>query len=94
MPIVGAAFLWAVSRAFARIDIEHDNPRQTPLVHRVDPSARQTGKSGEVFEPRQPFGLERPIWLAEAARSMGALPPTTQRMAGSWHNRSASFTSS
>jgi hypothetical protein len=27
-------------------------------VHRVDPLARQIGKSGEVFRPRQPFGLE------------------------------------
>ena len=58
MPIVGAAFLCAVSRAFARIHIEHDDPRLTPLVHRVDPLARQIGKSGEVFRPRQPFGLE------------------------------------
>ena len=57
MPIIGAAFLCAVSRAFARIHIEHNDPRRTPLVHRVDPLAR-IGKSGEVFPPRQPFGLE------------------------------------
>jgi len=58
MPIVGAAFLCAVSRALARIHIEHDDPRLTPLVHRVDPLARQIGKRGEVFRPCQPFGLE------------------------------------
>ena len=27
-------------------------------MHRVDPLARQIGESGEVFRPRQPFGLE------------------------------------
>ena len=58
MPTVGAAFLCAVSRTFARIHIEHDDPRLTPLVHRVNPLARQIGKIGEVFRPRQPFGLE------------------------------------
>src|SRR5713101_157638 len=35
---------------------------------------------------------KRPIWLAEAARPIGAAPPTTQRIVGSRHNRSASFT--
>jgi len=94
MPIVGATFLCAVSRAFARIHIEHDDPRLTPLVHRVDPLARQIGKSGEVFGRVSQSVSKRPIWLAEATRSMGALPPTTQRIAGSRHNRSASFTSS
>src|SRR5712691_11043475 len=29
---------------------------------------------------------KRPIWLAEAARPIGAPPPTTQRIAGSWHS--------
>src|SRR3954452_17590168 len=36
----------------------------------------------------------RPIWLVEAACSVTARPPTTQRMAGSCASRSASFTSS
>ena len=76
VPVVGAAFLCAVSRAFARIHIEHDDPRLTPLVHRVDPLARQISEGGEVHRP------------------IGAPPPTTQRIAGSRHNRSASFTSS
>jgi hypothetical protein len=58
MPVVGAAFLFAVSRAFARIHIEHDDPRLAPFVHRVDSLARQIGESGEIFRPRQPFGLE------------------------------------
>src|SRR6476660_10241676 len=58
MADVGAAFLFAVSWAFARIHVEHDDPGLTPLVHRVDPLARQIGESGEVFRPRQPLGLE------------------------------------
>jgi hypothetical protein len=35
-----------------------------------------------------------PPWLAGAAEPAIAWSPTTQRIAGSWHNRSASFTSS
>src|SRR3954467_4531124 len=37
---------------------------------------------------------KRPIWLAEAAYCVTALPPTIQRRAGSCASRSASFTSS
>jgi hypothetical protein len=37
---------------------------------------------------------KRPIWLGEAAQARAALPPTIQRIAGSWRSRSASFTSS
>jgi hypothetical protein len=35
---------------------------------------------------------KRPIWLAEAAEPAIARSPTTQRIAGSRHSRSASFT--
>jgi hypothetical protein len=38
--------------------------------------------------------LPQPIWLAEAAELAIAHPPTTQRIAGSRHSLSASFTSS
>ncbi len=37
---------------------------------------------------------KRPIWLVEAAPRSTARPPTIQRIAGSRHKRSASFTSS
>src|SRR3984893_11299055 len=37
---------------------------------------------------------KRPIWLGDAAQLRDALPPTIQRIAGSWRRRSASFTSS
>jgi hypothetical protein len=39
MPIVGAPFLLAIGRAFARIHVQHDNSRRSPLVHLVDPPA-------------------------------------------------------
>ncbi len=94
MAVVGAAFLFAVGRALARIHVQHDDPRLTPLVHRLDPLARQISEGGEVHRTGQLFGLEAPIWLAEAPLPIGALPPTTQRMAGSRNSRSASFTSS
>ena len=58
MAVVGAALLLAVGRAFARIHVEHDDPRRSPLVHRVDPLARQIGESGEVLRSSQPLGLE------------------------------------
>src|SRR5271169_7262203 len=48
MPVVSAAFLLAVSRALARIHVEHDGPRRSPLVHLVDPLARPIGASGEA----------------------------------------------
>src|SRR5216683_2865185 len=53
------------------------------------------GRSARVarFSGRASHSVsKRPIWLAEAARPIGAPPPTTQRIAGSRHNRSASFT--
>ena len=58
MPVVGAAFLVAVGRALARIHVEHDDARLTPLVHLVNPPAGQIGKSGEVLGPGQPLRLE------------------------------------
>jgi hypothetical protein len=35
-----------------------DHLRRSPLVHLVDPPARQIGESGEVLRPGQPLGLE------------------------------------
>jgi hypothetical protein len=58
MAVIGTAFLCAVGRALARIHVEHDDTRLTPLVHRVDPQARQIGEGGEVLRPGQPLGLE------------------------------------
>jgi hypothetical protein len=54
MAIVGAAFLVAVGRALARIDVEHDSLRGPPVVHLVDPLAGQIGESGKVLGPAQP----------------------------------------
>jgi hypothetical protein len=74
------------------IHIEHDDPRLTPLVHRVDPLAQQIGKSGEVFRPRQPFGLEAAHLAGRGSLTHGRF--AADNPAHRRHNRSASFTSS
>ena len=71
MAVVGAAFLFAVGRALARIHVEHDDLRRSPLVHRVDPLARQIGESGEVLRPRQPLGLEAAHLAGRGAGPIG-----------------------
>ena len=62
----------------------------TASIHWPGRSARAARFAGRVSHSVS----KRPIWLAEAARPIGAWPPTTQRIAGSRHSRSASFTSS
>ena len=94
MAVVSAAFLVAVGRALTRIHVEHDHLWRSLLVHLVDPPAGQIGECSEVPWPAQPLRLEPAIWLAEAAELAIAWWPTTQRIAGSRHSRSASFTSS
>jgi hypothetical protein len=84
MAVVGAAFLFAVGRAFARIHVEHDDPRPTPLVHRLDPLARQIGEGGEVLRPHQPLGLEAPHLADRGApthRCVAADHPAHRRIA-------------
>jgi hypothetical protein len=58
MAVVNATLLFAVGRAFARIHVQHDSLRLAPLVHPIDPLARQVGEDSEVFRPHQPLGLE------------------------------------
>jgi len=58
VPVVGAAFLLAVSRALARIHVEHDDLRRSPRVHLVDPPAGQIGKGSKVLRSSQPLGLK------------------------------------
>src|SRR5262249_1830767 len=88
MAVPDAHLLLTMGWAHARIHVEHDAPWRAAAVHEVDPLAGQVGKSREVRTCREP------IWLGDAARPCAALPPTIQRMAGSWRRRSASFTSS
>ena len=51
MAVVGAAFLLAVGRALARIRVEDDDPRWSPLLHLVDPLTGQIGESSKVLGP-------------------------------------------
>lgn len=92
--VIGAALLLAIGRALARIHVEHDDPRRMPLVRRVNPLARQIGECSEFLGWVSRALSKRPIWLAEAAAPWIARLPTTHRIAGSRHSRSASFTSS
>ena len=94
MAVVGAAFLLAIGRAFARIHVEYDGLRPSPPAHPVDPLTGQIGERGKVLGRLNHFVSKRPIWLAEAADPLIARSPTTQRIAGSRHSLSASFTSS
>ena len=73
MAVVGAAFLLAVGRALARIHVEHDESRRSPLVHLVDPLAGQIGESGEVLGPAQPLRL-KPAHLAGRGGRSGDRP--------------------
>ena len=95
MAVVGAAFLLAVGRALARIHVEHD--RSSAVA--AGAPCRSTGRADRRARQGSPAGSatsvsNRPIWLAEAADPVIARSPTTQRIAGSRHSRSASFTSS
>src|SRR6516162_9813201 len=73
MPVVGAAFLLAIGRALARIHIEHDRLRRSPLVHLVDPLTGQIGKSDKVLGLAQPLRLE-PAHLASRGGTPGDRP--------------------
>src|SRR3954454_4376224 len=58
MTVIGAAFLFAIGRAFARIHVEDDGLRPSPPAHLVDPLTRHIGKRGKVLGSAQPFCLE------------------------------------
>src|SRR3954451_14608215 len=60
MAIVGTAFLLSVSRAFARIHVEHDGLRRSPPAHFVDPLTGQIGESNKVLGPAEPLRFETP----------------------------------
>ena len=94
MAVPHAILLLAMGRAHARIHVEHDAAGRSAAMHKVDPLARQVGKSRKVLVCSKPLRLK----AANLARRSGAplrrLPPTIQRIAGSWRRRSASFTSS
>src|SRR4051812_28301752 len=58
MTVIGTAFLFAISRAFARIHVENDGLRPSPPTHFVNPLSRQIDKSGKVLGPAQPLCLK------------------------------------
>src|SRR5262249_1806887 len=60
MAVPDAHLLLAVGRAHARIHVEHYASRRAATLHKVDPLARQVGKSSEVLGRREPLRLEAP----------------------------------
>src|SRR6516164_4086975 len=94
MAIPDAHLLLAVGRAHAGIHVEHDAMGWPSAVHKVDPLARQVGKSSEVVGRREPLRLEAPH-LARRSRAplrrFAADNPAHRRIV---RRRSASFTSS
>src|SRR3954451_7663216 len=102
MPVVSAAFLFAVEPAPAQAGVGLSLESMSSITV-FDPRRRRTlsiqwpGRSASAarFSGRlSHFVSKRPIWLAEAADPLIARSPTTQRIAGSRHSLSASFTSS
>jgi hypothetical protein len=67
MAVVGAPFLCAVGRALARIHVEHDDARLAPLVHPVDPPARQIGEAARFSGRVRHSVSKRPIWLGRGS---------------------------
>src|SRR3954453_18327791 len=68
MPVVGAAFLFAVGRAFARVHVEYDGLWPSPPAYLVDPLTGQIGKNGEILGPAQPLCLEAPHLAGRGGR--------------------------
>src|SRR3954453_286188 len=67
MTVIGAAFLFAVGGAFARIHVEYDGLRPSPPAHFVNPLTGQIGERGKIGGPAQPFCLK----AAHLARRSG-----------------------
>src|SRR5215211_6192880 len=53
MPVIGAAFLFAIGRAFARIHVKYDGLRPSPPAHFVDPLTGQIGQRSKILGPAQ-----------------------------------------
>ena len=61
MAVPHAILLLAVGRAHARIHVEHDAAGRSSAMHKVDPLARQVGKSSEVLRvcPKTSGGITK-----------------------------------
>src|SRR6476659_1351745 len=68
MPVVGAAFLFAIGRALARIHVEYDGLQPSPPMHFVNPLTGQIGERGKVLGPAQPLCLEAPHLAGRGGR--------------------------
>src|SRR3954447_14708664 len=56
--VIGATFLLAIGRTFARIHVKYDGLRPSPPAYFVNPLTRQIDKSGKVLGPAKPLCLE------------------------------------
>src|SRR6202007_1551022 len=92
--VPGAHLLFAMGGADARIHVEHDAAPWTLSMDKIDPLSRKIGKGGKVLFGGEPSSLEAAHLARRGGANIAALPPTIQRIPGSWRSRSASFTSS
>src|SRR3954454_12302821 len=75
MPVVGAAFLFAVGRAFARIHVEYDSLLPSPPTHFVNPLTGQISERGKVLGPAQPLCLKAAHLTRRSGRPADRLVP-------------------
>src|SRR5262249_20061992 len=80
MAVPDALLLLARGRAHARIHVEHDATRRPSAMHKVDPLARQVGKSSEVLGRREPLRLK----AAHLARRGRAPAPSRVAVPAPW----------
>src|SRR3954468_208371 len=73
--IVGAAFLFAVGRTFARIHVEYDGLRPSSLAHFVNPLTGPLDKSGKGPRPAQPLRLQAAHLAGRAGRPADCSAP-------------------
>ena len=76
MTVIGTAFLLTIGGAFARIHVEYEDLRASPLAHFVNPL---TGQVGERIEPVTTLFN---IWTHEA---LPILPGETQTLQSRFH---------
>jgi hypothetical protein len=95
MPIPAALFLFAVWVGLTLESMSSKMPLGgRRLCTRSIQRPERSASAERFFSEASQRVSKRPIWLGDAAPDIAALPPTTQRIAGSCRSRSASFTSS
>ena len=83
MAIPDAHLLHTLGWAGSRIWVENNSSRRPAAMNAIDPLAAELGECREALLRPVPSRLETPHLAHDTAALEGALPPTTQRIAGS-----------